>query len=55
MSEIVGQSRRLVTGDKKGGVLPETVQVLRRFYDAYNKETAELLADPRFLWKDHYQ
>ncbi|BFZ00893.1 hypothetical protein BsWGS_03932 [Bradybaena similaris] len=55
MSEILAQSRRLVTEDKKGAVLPETVQVLRRFYDGYNKEAAKLLADPHFLWKGHYQ
>lgn len=54
MAKILNQTRRHVTLDKTGTVLPETVVALREFYDECNKETAVLLGDDRFLWRDHY-
>ncbi|XP_059177860.1 carbohydrate sulfotransferase 15-like [Physella acuta] len=54
IEDIVNMARRRVTVEKKGVALPETVKVLREFYADCNKETAELLGDDRFLWKDHY-
>ncbi|XP_059177873.1 carbohydrate sulfotransferase 15-like isoform X2 [Physella acuta] len=53
MEDILKMGKHHVT-DKKGVALPETVKVLREFYADCNKETAELLGDDRFLWKDHY-
>ncbi|XP_059177868.1 carbohydrate sulfotransferase 15-like [Physella acuta] len=54
MADVLNQTKRHVTAEKKGVALPETVKVLREFYADCNKETAELLGDDRFLWKDHY-
>ncbi|XP_059177859.1 carbohydrate sulfotransferase 15-like [Physella acuta] len=54
MEDIVNMTRRRVTVKKEGVALPETVKVLREFYADCNKEAAELLADDRFSWKDHY-
>lgn len=54
MAEILNQTRRHVTKNKQGIILPETVEALREFYDGCNKETAKLLKDDRFLWLDHY-
>ncbi|CAG5125553.1 unnamed protein product [Candidula unifasciata] len=54
MAEIINQTRRHVTRNKQGVVLPETVKVLRQFYDNCNKDTAQLLNDDRFLWLGHY-
>ncbi|KAI8772458.1 carbohydrate sulfotransferase 15, partial [Biomphalaria glabrata] len=53
MQDILNQTRRHVTADKNGVVLPETRRLLQNFYSECNQETATLLDDKRFLWFDH--
>ncbi|XP_013067475.2 carbohydrate sulfotransferase 15-like isoform X2 [Biomphalaria glabrata] len=53
MQDILNQTRRHVTADKNGVVLPETRRLLQNFYSECNQETATLLDDKRFLWLDH--
>ncbi|KAH9509372.1 hypothetical protein Btru_045745 [Bulinus truncatus] len=54
MDSILNQTRRHVTANKTGSVLPETRELLRSYYSECNEETSRLLNDERFLWLDHY-
>ncbi|KAK7080939.1 hypothetical protein SK128_000255 [Halocaridina rubra] len=37
-----------------GKILNSTEDILRKFYEEYNKDLADLLGDLRFTWDDYY-
>ena len=54
MAEMLKGTRQHTTKAKVGlTVLPKTRLALKDYVDQCNRETAALLNDDRFLWKDH--
>ena len=54
---IVTETSRANVGegyDSLGPMKPETVKILDEFYQPFVDKFAEILQDPRFLWKDVY-
>ena len=63
MREPVGQEWDVILqmptrnkqSDKYAKMLPATRDMLRAFYEPFNKKLAQLLNDERYLWNDHLQ